>query len=542
MSYIENIIELKNLTFSYNNHSKPALKNINGNIKQGETILLLGESGSGKSTMLRLFNGLVPNFSGGTMSGTYFLYGKDSRILNQQSFTKSCGFVFQDPEKQMIMMTVEREIAFGMENLGLIEIEIKRRLEEVISFFDLQSIRSKTTWELSGGQMQIVALASVMAMYPSILLLDEPTSQLDPIASEHVLKLVQRINEELGITCIIAEHRLEKILPWVDKVWEMEQGELLFQGDVNTYVKWTNKNEYLPAVTRLYKRFNLSILPLTVKHALTARHTLLDTMSLELTSLMNITKEKLEDSEIILTAKKVSYSYKDKATKVISELDLTIFSGKIYAIIGNNGAGKSTLLQLLAGLLTPNQGKIKGNNYMGYLSQNPNDYFLHDRLIDELNYTQQNVGIIDSTLIERVVESLELFPFLNRNPRDLSGGERQRAALAIMLVANPDIFFLDEPTRGLDPMLKKRLGEWILEEKRKGKTQVIVTHDMEFVSNYVDQVVLLAEGKKIAEGSASEILNGGLFYTTQINRLFRNYNLPVLTENELMLDGVVYGV
>lgn len=524
-------LSLENVTFTYPEQSRSVLHGIDLEIDAGEFILLTGLSGSGKSTLLRLFNGLVPYYSGGVFSGAYAFADKRVGKSDVLSLTEHCGLVFQDPEKQLIMTTVEREIAFGLENLGVEQSPLRRQVEEILTFFDLRAFRNKNVWELSSGQMQKVAIASAVAMNPQVLLLDEPTSQLDPVAAEEVLQLVQRLNTELGLTILLVEHRTEKCLYAVDRIVHLKSGVICYDGAPSSFIPWAKDHapSFCPPVPRLFQASKADAVPLTVKEA----KPLLEKATVECTE-KDATSLKREGQPIVLSAKKMDYRWPKTGERILDKVDFNLHSGERVGLIGSNGAGKSTLLQLLAGVRQPTRGKVTGEKgFVGYLSQNPNDYLIHDTLQDELFYTQENLGKRDELGVENVLKRLHLYDKRFRHPRDFSSGERQRAALASILSGDPTALLLDEPTRGMDPVLKEELGDWMQTEVTRGKAILVVTHDMEFVARYMDRVILLESGKILSQGRPHDILHGGLFYTTPLNILFRSRNLKVLTRKDI---------
>jgi energy-coupling factor transport system ATP-binding protein len=551
-------LQLRSFTYCYPEAARPTLDNLDWSVPRGEFVLLVGPSGCGKSTLLRALNGLVPEFYGGRIGGQVLFRGRPLAEFPHRSIARHVGLVFQDPERQLVMSEVEREIAFGLENLQVEEAEMRRRVAEVMSFFDLTPLRHKRTADLSGGEKQKVAIASVMALQPDVLLLDEPTSQLDPGAAQEILDLIKRINEELGITVVLVEQRLDRVLHLADRIVALHDGRIDYDGAPDGFASYAadRRPELLPALTRLFRDAGACERPLTVK---AARQIVTGwAQGVERDFAAEATREreahressrwfrqmkkwigggKTEESPL-LEARNVRFSY-DGGEEVLKGLSLGIPRGTFTAMLGANGTGKSTLLRHFCLLLRPEEGKVlidgqdaKGleapdlAGRIGYLSQNPGDYLFHETLWEELQFSRQLVGLsTDDDTAERemaeVLEELGLLPHRDRNPRDLSGGERQRAALATVLVQKPEALLLDEPTRGLDNGQKERLGSWLQDFVAAGGTVVLITHDVEFAAEFAGSVVLIDDGETVAQGAPQEMLARGLFYAPQIGRVFR---------------------
>ena len=508
------IFKIQGLTYYYPGEEKAALNNINLSIKEGEFILLFGKSGSGKSTLGRVFNKIVPEFYGGKIGGTV-------------EGTKEVGMVFQDPERQLVMDKVERELAFGLENLGIERKKMRKKVMETLSFLNMWDIRDKKTFELSGGQKQKTAVGSAIAMGYKFLVLDEPTSQLDPVAAQDILNILKRLNEELGYTIILIEQRIDRCFHLADRIIFMEESRLVFDGKPEEFAFWSNSRaiNFLPSISDFFVRLGEDTIPLTVKEGRNRLKKLL----------CNRSELKLErdgrdfsSQDEIIQIKKLNFTY-DNGKKALNDLDLSVLRGEVLGIMGENGGGKSTLLKNISGLLKPTRGKLIVEGEVGFLSQNPNDYLFSNTVYEELKYTLDNKKIKDYSRIERTLKDLRIYKYIEKNPRDLSGGEKQRVALASVLVMEPDILLLDEPTRGLDRDIKDKLGEIILGLKRKGKTILIVTHDVEFLGRFADRVCLIFDGSTAQSGCKYEVLTSGIYYSTQLNKLFSGYVDGVLT-------------
>lgn len=563
-------LRLTHFTYYYPDASRPALDDLNWSVQQGEFVLLAGASGCGKSTLLRVLNGLVPEFYGGRVGGEVRYRGQLLSEFGNRKIAAHVGMVFQDPERQLVMTEVEREVAFGLENAQVPPAEMRRRVAEVLNFFDLASLRHKRTADLSGGEKQKVAIASVMALQPDVLLLDEPTSQLDPGAAQEILDLIKRMNEELGLTVVLVEQRLDRVVHLADRIVTLQAGKIEYDGSPEGFASYAaeQRPELLVPVTKLFVEGNRSERPLTVKAARQIVRAQLEAsgmqrgagvscdgehprrgMSSRLLRVMNKVfgaGTRFDSDDVLLEARDVWFGYPD-GEDVLKGVRVRIGRGQLTALLGANGAGKSTLFRLFAALAKPQEGEMffagaKTRSLdaadlagkLGYLSQNPGDYLFHETLREECEFSRRLIGLsVGDEEAERVLtdvlESVGLLPYLDCNPRDLSGGERQRAALATVLVQQPQALLLDEPTRGLDAGQKEALGTWLTSYVRAGGTVVLITHDMEFAAEYAEHLLLLDDGQIVAEGSAQEMLTRGLFYASQTGRVFQGLQDRVVT-------------
>lgn len=539
------IFQVNNLSYYYPESEKPALKGINISVEEGEFLLVAGGSGSGKSTLARALAGLVPDFYGGVFSGRVLFKGRDICRMDRRKLSRHVGMVFQDPEKQLVKTEAEAEIAFGLENLGLPQQEMFRRVAEVMDFLDLAEAKGRFIDKLSGGQKQKIALASVLAMQPEAIILDEPTSQLDPASAEEFFNLIKRLNEEMGKTVVLIEQRLERCFHLADRVAIMKHGELIIEGaPQDVAVKSAAGGiPFIPPVTRFFAGVGFSEIPVTVKEG---RKILQEYIPLQdgdtaPPQSKDFDKLTVNDEDAVLELKNVWFSYKDKRN-VLREINLRIFPGEFVAILGANGAGKSTLLKIMSCLLFPDRGKVLfhgkecGKNqeiYQGgkaaYLSQNPNDYLFQDTVEQELDFTLKNFGMPDGGRIDRILEKLDLKRHRNKNPRDLSSGERQRVALASVLVTEPDLVLLDEPTRGVDYALKADLGGFLVDLCKGGVSVAVVTHDVEFAAEYAKRVIILYDGKVVSDGPTKQVLGNSMFYSTQMARMCRGFAANIMT-------------
>lgn len=538
-------IAIKNLNYKYPDMESPALKDVNLEIKPGEFVLVVGGSGSGKSSLLRAIAGLVPDFYGGHYSGEIYLGSEELQKMERRELSQKVGMVFQDPESQLVMNSVEEELVFGLENIELSNALMKRRVMEVKSALSLSQFKTQYIPELSGGQKQKTALGAVLAMQPEVILLDEPTSQLDPISGEDILTMIRRLNEENGITVVLTEQRLERCFHLADRIIVMEDGAIVMDHHCpKELANWAkdNQNAFIPPLVRLFANVGSKEIPVTVKQGRKILSEHCDVNALE--ALKSYTAIKCEDengTEKRVELKNIWFNY-DDGNEVLKNINLAIHSGEIVILMGENGGGKSTLMKHINGLLKPGRGsiKVKGQDtrkmtvedlaqHVGYLSQNPNDYLFLPTVEEEVLFTMNNLGIEDTNRVAYVLEKLGIEMHRNKNPRDLSTGERQRVALASVLVTQPEILILDEPTRGLDYQLKSKLGELLIKLKEEGTAIFMVAHDVEFAAEYGDRIILLDDGAIVAEGDKHEVLTDSTFYSPQISKLFHNIKRNVVT-------------
>jgi energy-coupling factor transport system ATP-binding protein len=548
------IIEVEDLTYCYPETASSALDKINLTIKEGEFVLLLGGSGSGKSSLVRAIAGLIPEFYGGKFRGKIRINGVDLKNIARKTLIQKVGMVFQDPESQLIMTNVEQELAFGLENLGLDNTLMRRRIMEVSSALSLNSILENNIPELSGGLKQKVALASVLAMQPDILILDEPTSQLDPVAGEEILTIIRRLNEENGITVVLIEQRLERCFHLADRFLVMDKGSIIYNTtDSQEIARWTvdNNKSFIPPLAKLFTIAGFNKIPLNVKEG---RRIIKEAVNeVQVSQIISRKDEKTSESPIpdekdhlhpLVEVEKMWYVY-ENGKEALKNIDLKIYPGDFIVLLGENAAGKTTLLKNITGLLKPTRGKVKilGQDIknkavedlvpiVGYLAQNPNDYLFLPAVREEIMFTLNNLGLEDNGKVEELLDRLNLTRHADQNPRDLSSGERQRVALASILAADPRLILLDEPTRGLDYELKGKLGEILLDLQKNGKALLVVTHDVEFAAEYAQEIVLLSQGSIIAKGSKYDMLTRSTFYSPQISKLFNKIDDTVVTIRE----------
>jgi energy-coupling factor transporter ATP-binding protein EcfA2 len=528
------LIELNNVTFSYPDSSQPAIRNLSLKIEKGQFVVLFGASGSGKSTLLRLLKKEIQPY--GKLSGE-ILINRQS-VQETEGLTSEIGFVFQDPENQVVAEEVLHELVFGLENIGLSTNEMRSRVAEMVHFFGAEALLHRKTHELSGGKKQQINLASVLLMQPNILLLDEPTAQLDPVSSRELFDMLKRLNDEFGMTIILAEHRLEEVFTLADQIIMMEKGQVQIEGSPKQVLTdvWNSSNKaYVPSIPSLfYSMDGHGSVPLTVKEG---RNWIQNATPLIKKEERLLNPESLGNE--IINAKNILFRYDKKADYVLKELGLSLKKGEFYALLGGNGSGKSSLLKVLAGLLKPEHGKIyidekpfkkyKNNEItkmIGYLPQNPKLFFIHDTVEKEIQDTVVQWGITNRNEIDLLIEELGIGQLMSSHPFDLSGGELQKAALACLLIRHPKLLLLDEPTKGLDPNSKENLAKILLKLKAAGVTILLSTHDVEFAAKYATKCGMMFQGIITSEDVPEKFFQGNFFYTTMIQRLFRDISTP----------------
>ncbi len=489
-------LALSGVTYSYPAADRPSLRDVTLVVEAGEFVVLAGGSGSGKSTLLRAAAGLVPHFHGGTFAGQLLCGGLDSRDHGPAELAAVAGTLFQDPETQVVMTTVRSELAFPLENRGWGPAAVARGVEEAALALGIAPLLDRSTRELSGGELQRVALGAALAGRPQVLLLDEPTSQLDPVAGDELLGVLRRINEEWGTAVIVAEHRLERCLPAADRVLALADGALAFDGEPAAFAAWAPP-ELQPPVTRLCALAGVPDRPATVKAARRA-------LASQIAQLPRVGSDPLSrrDSRGLTPAVGLRRGWYEvpNGPAILRGVDLVVAPGETVALMGRNGAGKSTLLRMLAGLIEPTRGKVNRTGRVALLLQNPGDYFLHDRVGDDV----PNAGAL-----------------ADRHPRDVSGGERQRLALELVLAAGdaPVAVCLDEPTRGMDRGHGARLASRLRELAAGGTAVIVATHDAEFAAAWADRTILLGDGRPVADAPTREVLAGGWYFSTQTARV-----------------------
>lgn len=520
------ILSCENVAFKYNESTDYAIYDCTFSVKKGEKIMLCGASGSGKSTLLRLLKReLSPR---GELSGSITLMGKDRSELSDRESAEKIGFVMQSPDSQTVCDKVSAELAFGLESFGVKSGEIQSRVGEMAAFFGIEPLYDRDISTLSGGQKQLVALCSVMATDPDILLLDEPTAQLDPVAARELLGILDRLNKEMGVTIIIAEHDPEELFDSCDKILYLAKGKTEFFGTPALTAKYFVENAlegFLPETAKAFARL-CDALPLNVRQG---------RAKLEKLGVTDIPKQAVNDTEraepYALQCKNLWQRYEKNSPDILKGCDLGIRKGECYGLLGSNGGGKSTLLRVICGLCKPYMGTVslfgkKQKAYkngslfremLAFLPQEPVTMFVKESVREDLLQSG------DKVTVENVSQRMGIEHLLDRHPWDLSGGEIQKCAFAKILLADPKIIVLDECTKGMDSFAKKALGDVLASLKAEGRTILLVTHDLEFAAQYCDRCGLLFDGKIVAEDNAVEFFSHNRFYTTAAARLTRGF-------------------
>ena len=567
-----NILEIRDFSFSYPNQEKRALTEISLDIKEGTLNVICGRSGCGKSTLLRQMKSvLAPH---GERKGMIFYKGKPLAELEHRTQSKEIGFVMQNPDNQIVTDKVWHELAFGLESLGYDNATIRLRVAEMASYFGIHSWFYREVKELSGGQKQLLNLAAIMAMHPSLLILDEPTSQLDPIAASDFLETVKKINRDIGTTVIITEHRLQDIIPFADKVFVMDQGKLITEGTPGEIGLELKKREHgmflsMPVPMQIFASVDSDLAcPLTVSDG---RMWMQEYLNLhpEVVRGTEIREEQEKEAKDrkqgknkkekpAIEVKEVWFRYEKESADVIRDLSFQVKKGEFYAVVGGNGTGKSTTLSLLCRIRAPYRGKIildgqdirkfsdreLYNGYLGVLPQNPQSLFLKKTVLEDLysviggkkekTSPEYPINMKKEKAIEGIVSLTHLEGLLERHPYDLSGGEQQRLALAKVLLLRPKILLMDEPTKGMDAEYKEELGEILKKLQQHGITIFMISHDVEFVAENADRVGLFFEGNIVTNKETREFFAGNSFYTTAANRMARQFFPEAVTGRDVV--------
>ncbi len=518
------------LGFRYPEAPQLVLSEVSFAVAAGDFVIVAGPSGAGKSTLLRSLNGLVPHFTGGTISGRVIVDGLEPVVVGPQRMCRHVGFVFQDPESQFVMDRVEDEIAFALENAALAPGEMRVRVAEVLDLLDLTALRERSLSTLSGGEKQRVSIAAALALRPRVLVLDEPTSQLDPESAEDVLAAVARLNAERGLTIVLAEHRLERVLAFANRMIYVPGGG--HPAMVGTPRDVVGAIDLAPPVSKLGKALGWSPLPITTEEG--------RAFIRERAFQSAVAAARIGTAPVpYLTAQSLDVAYAPRGnggTRVVSDVSLSLAKGEVTVLVGRNGAGKSTLLKSLVGLVKPQRGQIRlgGRDItaapvaeicrdVAYLPQDPNALLFADTVMEELQITLRNHGIAPSEApvpAAALLAELGLADKAGAYPRDLSVGERQRVALAAMMVTRPGVVLLDEPTRGLDYEAKGRLAGLIRQWRDAGLAILLVTHDVELAATVADRVLMMAGGKIEAQGDPHDVLTSATGFAPQIAQLF----------------------
>jgi energy-coupling factor transport system ATP-binding protein len=528
----EPLLSFERVGYRYPGASDAALSDVSIELGPGEFCLLAGLSGHGKSTLLRAACGLVPHFHGGRFAGRVRLAGLDTRDHGPAHLGAFAGVLFQDPETQLVMSTVRAELALALESRGHGATAVARGIEEVALALGIDALLDRSTHDLSGGEKQRVALGAALAGRPRLVLLDEPTSQLDPVAGDELIGLLRRLNQEWETTIVLAEHRLERCLTAADRVIALRDGRVACDGDPEAFLTWSTQSS--PALqtpaSKLFALAGIEPAPTGVRQARAALRTrglLPDEIPSPVTGESSDaqTRRRRRRSARPAAALEMDSVWHELSDgpAILRGVDLRLAPGERVALMGRNGAGKSTLLRHAAGLLEPTRGRVRAAGRVALLLQNPGDYFIHERVRDELQ---------DGATLPAGLEDAG-----ERNPRDLSGGQRQRLALAIVSGAGeaPAVLALDEPTRGMDRAAKGILARELRRRAGEGQAVIVATHDPEFAAACAERAVLLADGRVIADGTAAELLAGGWYFATETARILGGAGGALLPEQGVEL-------
>ena len=540
--------EIKDLTFSYASaKGRHSLENVSLTIEQGEFLVLCGKSGSGKSTLLRqLKTVLTPN---GKRTGEILFRGVPLKQVSDREQSEKIGFVMQNPDDQIVTDKVWHELAFGLESLGCDQKTMRGRVAEMACYFGIQDWFHRDVATLSGGQKQLLNLASIMAMQPEVLILDEPTSQLDPIAASDFLNTVRKINTELGTTVIITEHRLEDIFPYADRAVVMEKGcviaddtpgkvgQLLFEQENPMFAA-------MPTSVRVYYGAGgTGESPLTVRQGRSWLSRRFPNRPEKDAIAAPPLPEEVKDPALVL--KELWFRYEKDSPDILRGVSAEIPSGSLYAILGGNGAGKSTTLKAISGICRPYRGKVTlfgkpvdkyksselFHGCLAMLPQDPKSLFVKKTVREDLSEMTR-----DKSSIERIAALCQITELLDSHPYDLSGGEQQRAALAKVLLTNPRLLLLDEPTKGIDSFFKETFAGILADLKKQGITIVMVSHDVEFCARYADVVSMFFDGQILTTDTPRRFFGSNSFYTTAAHRMSRHiFHMAVTVDDVLTL-------
>ncbi|HEX6458239.1 MAG TPA: ATP-binding cassette domain-containing protein [Thermoleophilaceae bacterium] len=499
----EPIIAAEHFTYTYPDGAQPALWDVSLELEPGSFTVLAGESGSGKSTLLRAACGLVPHFHGGEAAGEFAVGGMSIRDSGPGDLSQVCGTLFQEPESQVVMGGVRSEIALGLEHRGESPSAVARAVEEAALALGIAHLLSRRADTLSGGELQRVALAAALAHRPRVLLLDEPTSQLDPVAGDELIWMLRRLNEEWGTTILLSEHRLERCLPAADRVLALDRGRLVCDATPREFLAWAAhaRPALATPAARMFSLAGLTPLPASVKEAKAA----LSASGFECRA-SSVEHQVARRGKPVLELRSVWHEIED-GPAILRGVDLRVGPGELVALMGRNGAGKSTLLKHAKGLLKPTRGSVRAAGEVALLLQNPGDYLIHEHAREEAG--------------ERALVGAGLEGRGGADPRDLSGGQRQRLALEVVLSGQepPAVVCLDEPTRGMDRSRKDALALRLQELAAGGAAVIVATHDPEFAARLAERVLLMGEGELIADGPTAEVLAGGWYFATEVARV-----------------------
>lgn len=515
------MIRFENVTFRYADTETPALRDVDLSIDEGELCLVTGRTGVGKSTLLGAVNGLVPRFTGGHLSGRVSVAGQDTASRPPQEFARLVGVVGQDPLAGFVTDTVEEELAYGMEQIGLESAVMRKRVEETLDLLGIAELRRRALRTLSGGQQQRVAIGAVLTSHPKVLVLDEPTSALDPTAAEDVLAAIIRLVHDLGTTVLIAEHRVERVLQYADRLLHLRGDGTVRDGDPATLMV---DSDVAPPVIRLGRLANWHPLPLSVRDARRKAEPLRDRLSNRLPEAVPVTT-----GPVRLSADRLTVTY--GRTIAVRDVNVELRAGEVIALMGRNGSGKSSLLWALQGSGPRHRGTVDvsgtdpgdvgshtARSLVGLVPQNASDLLYLDTVAAECRQSDTESDVASGTC-RQLLDTLAPGIPDDRHPRDLSEGQRLALVLAVQLASAPDVVLLDEPTRGLDYHAKHRFTEVVRRLAAEGRSVVIATHDVEFVAGAVDRVLVMAEGEFVADGATAEIVVASPAFAPQVAKV-----------------------
>ncbi len=530
------ILYTKDLSFTYPLKREKALNEVNISINEGEFIVLCGSSGSGKTTLLKHFKPILTPH--GRKEGIVGYKNRDIAGIDEIQIAHEIGYVSQNPDNQIVTDKVWHELAFAMESLGYDSNTIRLRVAEMASFFGITDWFYRSVLQLSGGQKQLLNLASVMTLKPRVLILDEPLSQLDPVACNDFLNLLKKINEEIGATVILSEHRLHECVPLCDRLVVMDSGKIIADDSPKKVCKFLKDMHHpmfygMTPAMKIYSSIeDKENCPITVKEGRSWINSILKNKNIKFDK-----PEITHQNKNILSFKDVWFKYEKKDKDVLKNLSFNVNAGEIYAIVGGNGTGKTTTISLLSGLYKPYRGKvlIEGKApkdsplKIALLPQDPFTIFTQKTVKEEI-YSDCK----DEKRIEKIMAFVTMSHLMDRHPYDLSGGEAERLALAKVLLLEPDILLLDEPTKGVDDYFKMSLAKMLRTLCESGVTIIMVSHDIEFCAKYTDRCGLFFDGQMISEKLTRQFFIDNSFYTTVSNRMIAHLCKDIVTDDEVI--------
>jgi energy-coupling factor transporter ATP-binding protein EcfA2 len=530
-------ITIENVTYTYRGETRPALRNVTLHVKPGELVLVTGPAGAGKTTLCSCLNGLIPHFYTGTLEGNVNVRGFDTRIAGTATLSEKVGMLFQDPSSQLLSATVEDDIAFGAENYGVPPAEIRKRVDETIRLLRLQNVRDKSPHNLSGGQQQAVALGSILAMRPDVYVLDEPTSNLDPLGSAQVLQTISDLARLEHKTIIIVEHKLEELVADVDRMVVMDEGSIKYQGTPREVLNEAEAIEAIglkpPQVSLLFAklrdRLKQPTIPITLSEATMTLTAFLknngNSAGILTAKRVSTEAEKLppHQNDVVVEVKDLTFQYPYTKGQALRNVNLTIKHGENIGIIGQNGSGKTTLVKHFIGLLKPTNGSVTVFGMdtkvhtvpqlavrVGFVFQDPDQQLFSHKVSIEVAFGPKNLGLPEDEIKRRVEKSLkdvECYHLLNENPLDLSKGEKQRINIASVLAMDPQLLVIDEPTTGQDFLRGKEIMDLAMNLLRKGTTLITISHDMNIVAEYCSRTLVMKDGEIFADGATRAIFS-----------------------------------